>query len=216
MIGVSLALAAQSVALPQYRPRDAFVFSDGRVERVLRVKGDKVTWAGLSGSSYVRSRNFILPVESWRSRAGVGQRKVFGRPDSLWPVVRPRSAGFRVVAQTRIKPRAPMRRAVTLWTCQSQKPRILRLAIGTFNTIPFKCDRFSALNMRLLERLEWDYAPELGHYVRRASVDYLRSVRRSIDLVAALSGPAATVRRLAALSRAARKGELSPPAKPIR
>ena len=59
--------------------------------------------------------------------------------------------------------------------------------------------------MRLLEQREWDYAPELGHYIRRVTVNYLRGTTRKVELVAALSGPAASKPRLIALARAARK-----------
>jgi hypothetical protein len=58
--------------------------------------------------------------------------------------------------------------------------------------------------MRLLEQREWDYAPELGHYVRRVTVNYLRGTTRTVELVAALSGPAASKSRIAALAREAR------------
>ena len=54
------------VALPQYQPGDAYVFSDGRVERVVAADGARMTWSGLSGASYKRSRNFIVPVLQWR------------------------------------------------------------------------------------------------------------------------------------------------------
>lgn len=203
----ALALAAAPVGLPDYRPNDSFVFSDGRVERVVRVDGDRITWAGMSGPNYQRSRNFVVPVLEWRSGRGTGRRSFAGNPDSLWQGARARSARFRVVAETRSRPQAGWHRAVTLWTCQRQRPRTVRLAMGTYATVPFSCDRYSATSMRLIERLEWDYAPDMGHYVRRSAVDYFRGTRRSIELVATLSGPAATRRRLAALSRAARRGE---------
>lgn len=209
MIAAALALSATAVDLPRYRRNDAFIFSDGRVERVLAVRRSKVTWQALSGPSYVRDRNFILPVERWRSRAGIGERRVFGAPQSLWPYVKPRTVRFRVVARTRTKPTASWRRSVTLWTCQSAKPRIVKLAFGVFRTIPFKCDRFSSVNMRPLERLEWYYSTEIGHYVRRVSIDYLRGTHLTIDLAAMLSGPAATKRRLTALARAARRGTIN-------
>jgi len=207
MILATLAMAAQPVPLPHYRPRDAFVFSDGRVEQVLEVKRDEITWAGLSGAGYVRNRNFIMPVESWRSRSGIGRRSVYGAPQSLWPITGPASSRFRVVTETRTKPDRPWRRSVTMWTCRSLKPRSLKLKMGEFETIPFRCDRYSATNMRPIERLEWDYSAEIGHYVRRASIDYLRGTRRAIELVATISGPSASRHRLAAMSRAARRGE---------
>ncbi len=66
--------------------------------------------------------------------------------------------------------------------------------------------------MRLIERLEWDYAPDLNHYVKRSSIDNFRATRTNIELVAAISGPAANRRRLAAIVRAERQKQLQPDA----
>lgn len=85
------------------------------------------------------------------------------------------------------------------------KPRQVTVSFGTYQTIPFSCDRYSATTMRLIERLEWDYAPALNHYVQRSAVDYYRGTRTTIKLVAALSGPSANRRRLAAIAREARQ-----------
>ncbi|MFM9977019.1 MAG: hypothetical protein ACKVOP_03100 [Sphingomonadaceae bacterium] len=200
-----LALAMGTAPLPRYRPSDAFVFSDGRVERVVRIQRNRITWAGLNGPSYVRDRNFMLPVLQWRSGKGMGERRIVGSPQQIWPLDRPKSVRFRAVAQTRTKPLAGWRRSATLWTCKSAKPRTVTLKLGTFQTYPLSCDRYSATTMRLIERLEWDYAPDLNHYIRRTSVDYFRGTRTNIELVAALSGPAANRRRLAAIVRAERQ-----------
>jgi hypothetical protein len=207
MLTTSLAFAISAAALPRYRPNDAFIFSDGRVERVIGVKGDRIRWSGLTGAPYSRSRNFIVPVLDWRNGQGVGKRRVLGTPAKLWPLAKPQSVRFRVIAETRSKPTQGWRRTATLWTCKSKKPRQLTIKLGTYRTIPFACDRYSATTMRLIERLEWDYAPELNHYVQRSSVDYYRGTRTTIKLVAALSGPAASRRRLAALAREARRQE---------
>ena len=200
----SVALTAAVAELPRYRANDAFVFSDGRVERVVKVKGDRITWAGLTGSSYDRSRNFVVPVLAWRAGRGTGRREVIGKPEQLWPLDKPRSTRFRVVAQTRKDPRSGWRRTVTLWTCSSKPVQKVTLDFGTFDTIPFRCDRYSATSMRLIERLEWNYAPALNHYVQRSAVDYHRGTRTTIKLIAALSGPAANRRRLAAIANQAR------------
>lgn len=210
----ALALAADAPRMPRYRAADAFVFSDGRVERVIRVQGDRITWGGLSGPSYVRSRNFVVPVLQWRSGKGVGTRRIVGAPQQIWPLDRPRSVRFRAIAQTKVKPTASWRRAATLWTCRSSKPREIVIQLGQFSTVPIACDRYSATTMRLIERLEWDYAPAINHYVRRASVDYFRGTRTTIELVAALSGPAANRRRIAAIARAARQATV-PTTKPV-
>ena len=205
MIGL-LAAATMAIPadLPRYESGDAFVFSDGRVERVVRSEGATVVWAGLSGPTYTRSRNFVVPVLSWRSGSGTGSRKVHGSPDALWPMARPRSVRFRVVSETRANPRAALRRSVSMWVCKTSAARSFTVRAGTFEAIPVLCDRYSSTTMRLIERREWDYAPELGHYIRRVTMNYLRGTTRKVELVAALSGPAASPARLSALSRHAR------------
>jgi len=203
LLAAAAALPAP-IELPRYQRGDAFVFSDGRVERVIADKGERLTWAGLGGASYQRSRNFIVPVLQWRSGRGMGKREVRGDPDALWPITRPRSARFRVITETRANPQAAPKRSVSLWVCKTGKARQDTVAAGTYEAIPVLCDRYSPTTMRLLERRQWDYAPELGHYIRRISINYLRGTTRSTELVAALSGPAASKARLTALARSAK------------
>lgn len=193
-----------AVTLPDYAPGDAYVYSDGRVERVVAADGDRMTWAGLSGPSYKRSRNFIVPVLQWRSGRGTGRREVRGNPDALWPIEKGKSARFRVITETQATPQSSTKRSVSLWVCKTGKAKLFTVPAGTYTALPVVCDRYSPTTMRLLERREWDYAPDLGHYIRRVSVNYLRGTSRSVELVAALSGPAASKARLTALSRSAR------------
>lgn len=203
---VAVALPAP-VPLPDYEPGDAFVFSDGRVERVIDTGDTRMTWAGLSGASYKRSRNFVVPVLEWRSGRATGRREVHGNPDALWPIGKSKSARFRVVTETKANAQAAPRRSVSLWVCKTGKLRLFTVKAGTYEAIPVKCDRYSPTTMRLIEQREWDYAPELGHYVRRVTVNYLRGTSRTVELVAALSGPAASKARLTALARAARQAD---------
>jgi hypothetical protein len=194
-----------SVALPSYNVSDAFVYSDGRVERVKAIRGNRITWAGLNNVGYTRSRNFYTPILNWRFGKGTGRREIVGEADALWPLTKPKTVRFRSVAYTKPKPNSGTRRGMTLWTCSSKKPSTIQTPLGAFETVPIICERYSATTMRLIERIEWNYAPSLGHYVRRSSVDYYRGTRSTILLTAALSGPAASLRRLTALSRAARE-----------
>jgi hypothetical protein len=193
-----------SIPLPRYNVSDAFVYSDGRVERVKAIRGDRITWTGLNNIGYTRSRNFYAPILNWRFGKGTGRREIVGEANSLWPLAKPKTVRFRAIAFTKPKPTSGVRRAMTLWTCSSKKSQTTQTPLGAFATIPIICDRYSATSMRLIERIEWNYSPELHHYVRRSSVDYYRGTRSTILLTAALSGPAAHPRRLTALSRAAR------------
>lgn len=197
--------APQPNLVPQYVAGDAFVFSDGRVERVVKPGSTKVTWRGLSGASYQRSPNFVVPVLQWRNGRGTGRREVRGNPDALWPLGKGKSARFRVITETKANPQARSKRSVSLWVCKAGKSRVFTVAAGTYEAFPIKCDRYSSTTMRLLEQREWDYAPEIGHYIRRVTINYLQGTTRSSELVAALSGPAATKARLASLARTAKQ-----------
>ena len=102
---------------------------------------------------------------------------------------------------------------MALWACRVDAERSIETPAGAFDVLPVVCDRFSPVNMRLLERLTWDYAPEVGHYVRRTIVDYLAARTSVIALTSELHGPAATRPRLAALSDRARASEPPRPAR---
>lgn len=205
LIAAAFASAAPVTPLPRYEVNDAFVYTDGRVERVRSIKSGIVVWSGLNNQRYTRSQNFIVPVLKWRAGRGSGERKIVGNPDKLWPLDGSKRARFRAIAETRQKAQSRSRRAMTLWTCGSDDERQSTVPAGTFTVIPVRCERYSATTMRLIERIEWEYAPELGHYVKRSDTDYLRGTKRNISLYAALRGPAGEKRRLAALSKAARR-----------
>lgn len=197
-------VATAGPALPTYERGDAFVFSDGRVERVRKVDGPKITWSGLSARRWDRDRNFVMPVLAWRLGEREGRRTVSPGAERLWPLARGAAARFRVVTETRNLKETAWRRSVSMWTCHTGAPRPVTVKAGTFDAWPISCDRYSPTTMRLQEQTSWDYAPEVGHYIRRTVVDYRKATRTSIELVAALHGPAATTSRLKALSRAAK------------
>lgn len=203
-----LALGAATPTDPSYEVGDAFVYSDGRVERVRRIEDGTVTWAGLAGSTYQRSVNPVVPVLSWRVAGVRGQRHVAGAADSLWPLHPGRSARFRVV--TEISRDEKSRRSVAFWTCRTGKTGEITVPAGTFESVPVECDRYSPWSMRLVERVQWDWSPEIGHYVRRRTTHFFDAHSTEIALVAALPSDAASLPRLRALSEAAKSGTLPP------
>lgn len=208
LFAAALATAMPATPLPRYEVNDAFVYTDGRVERVRSVKGAKVVWSGLNNQRYTRSRNFIVPVLKWRAGRGSGERRIVGNHDKLWPLDGSKRARFRAIAETKLKAQSRPRRAMTFWTCGSDDMRESTVPAGTFHVVPVRCERYSATTMRLIERIEWEFAPDVGHYVKRSDTDYLRGTKRNISLYAALKGPAAEKRRLAALSKAARQSKV--------
>jgi len=207
MIVELLALAAGALSapldahLPVYAPGDAFVFSNGRVEQVVQVAADRITWRGLSSRTYVRPVNPVLPIVQWRDKALSGHREVHGGADGLWPLHKGNTARFRVVT-TLNTDGEPDARSVALWRCRVDAARVVTVRAGSFTAFPVRCDRYSSLTMRPLQRLTWDYAPDVGHFVRRSWTSFLDGRSQTIELVAAFQGGSASPERLRAIVRA--------------
>jgi len=79
---------------PDYQPGDAFIYSNGRVERVVSVENGVVSWRTDQGESFEASENFILPWQNWGSKAERGQRWIHAAPDTLWPLMLGREQSF--------------------------------------------------------------------------------------------------------------------------
>lgn len=202
LLCLTAASAEPEVALPTYAVGDAFVFSNGRVEQVRAVNGETIAWAGLTGDSYERSANFIVPIGHWNFAGGSGTRTTYDHPDALWPLRAGRRARFRVVTET-TQTHGKSGRSSGLWTCGVGVLRTVSVKAGVFEALPVTCDRYSVNSMRLVERQTWDYAPDVNHYVRRNWIDYYSGDVENIELVAALHGTAASSERLRALVRQA-------------
>jgi hypothetical protein len=211
MLPAALAAAAMAAApaadlsragaeLPTYAVGDAFVYSDGRVEQVSRIDGEVISWQGLQGGAYQRNRNFVTPPSSWRMDQGEGRRKPSQGASGLWPLTPGKSVRFNVINETRRTAGSHWERALSLWTCKVGPRHQTATPAGAFQVLTVGCELYSPVNMRLLERVAWDYAPDVGHYVRRTNVDYLAASTSTIVLTSALHGPAATRERLAALA----------------
>jgi len=210
-VGAVPPAAREAAPLPSYAAGDAFVYSDGRVEQVRSIDGDVISWAGLQGDPYQRPRNFVLPVLGWRFNQGEGRRSVSGHPETLWPLAPGKAARFSVITEFRRTPQAAWERNLALWTCKVGARHDVQVPAGRFPVMTIDCDRFSSWNMRLQERVSSDYAPDVGHYVRRTITDYLAARATTIALTGALHGPAATRPRLAGLSAEATNAGKSGP-----
>ena len=201
MILLALAAAAAAPELPSYEPGDAFVFSDGRVERVRAVAGDRVTWSGLGRNRYERSRNPVVPILAWKVAGVAGRREVGSAAARLWPLAPGKTVRFSAVTEVEGK---DGRRSSAFWKCGVGRPGSVTVPAGTFEAWPIQCERYSAGTMRLIERVQWDWAPELGHYVRRRTTLYADGTSSEIGLTAALLGDEASTARLRALSASAK------------
>lgn len=185
--------------LPAYKAADTFVFSNRRVEKIIKVKGDTLILANRSGREYRRHRNFTIPVLAWESSAHEESTKVSGATNSLWPLAVGKQSRFRTIRQRNNDTGSIHSRSIDLWSCDVKSKGKLSVTAGTFDAYRIECDRFSENNMRLQKRQVWHYSPDVGHYIKREEINYFNGKHNSYELLAALKGRNASWQRIEAL-----------------
>ena len=165
---------------PLYEIGDVFAWSDGMVETVVRMGGDRIFWRSSDGSSFNADRNFVLPPSSWDDAAGPGNAKSSVGSGKLWPL-----PGLREKFQVSTAGPAGGE-AVHDWSCSFQGRKKLTVPAGTFDTLVLTCERGQAADGDWRYRT-WFYAPAVRHYVRRVDT-FVDGTTRPIGLVAIRPG----------------------------
>ena len=197
-IAASVAVHA-APSLPQYELADAFIYDNGRVEQLVAMSGDRLTWSAFEGRRYVRDRNFVVPLLHWETVESKGDRKVSAEAGTLWPLTPGNTARFRVRTDVtvQVKEGAPQnRRRVELWSCRVLPAAPIKVPAGSFDALEIRCEQFSTRTMRILSEERWYYSEEVGHYVARNWVDLSTGRRGGYSLVARLSGVDANPKRI--------------------
>lgn len=209
-LGLCLALAliaaiaptTNATEIPSYVAGQTFIYDNGRVERVDSVSGSRVVWAARTGRTYVRDANIVVPILEWTYRGQRGRRIISGDPEALWPLRPGARVQFSAINFTQDS-RDRTRRSLHLWTCTVRGAQRVEVPAGVFDAFPIVCDRYSANSMRVVERLTWYYAPDVGHYIRREARDMLDGVGEVYSLYAQLPPRAANPTRIETLAREA-------------
>lgn len=187
LLAVVPVAGAEPDALPQYRVGDTFIYSDRRVETALRIEARDVVWRAGNGQRFTRPRNFVVPATEWSTSRTRGRRVVRGEHERLWPLERGRTVRFRSMAEVR-SDAEPLRRIPELWTCTAAGAQRIDVPAGRFDTQQIRCDRYSPDTMRVQRRVIWYYSADVGHYVRRETIEFGTGKRSTVDLVAQLHG----------------------------
>ena len=202
MMALTFVTRASAAEMPRYVPGQAFIYDNGRVERVHDVANERVVWAARTGRTYVRDANIIVPILEWTYRGQRGRRVISGQPSNLWPLRAGARTQFSAINFT-LDTRERTRRSLHLWTCNVRAIQRIEVPAGAFDAFPIVCDRYSPNSMRIVERLTWHFAPDVGHYIRREARDMLDGVGEVYSLYAALPPRAANPVRIEALAREA-------------
>jgi hypothetical protein len=195
---LAASVAIRAAPLPQYELADAFIYDNGRVEQLVAMSGDELTWSAFEGRQYVRDRNFVVPLLHWKTVESSGTRQVSAEARALWPLKPGKAVRFRVLTDVTVhaKEGNTRRRRAELWSCRVLPPASMTVPAGTFGAIEIRCEQFSPSTMRVISEERWYYSEEVGHYVSRSWVDLLSGRRGSYSLVARLHGLEANPQRI--------------------
>lgn len=183
---------------PTRRVGDTFVFGRSTVRRVVAASGTQLEWATTDEQRYLSSVHFFAPVLAFDTPHEERRSVLRGNPGALWPLRVGRRVAFDEERTVRLGRLGVERRSTLRWECAVLQARAVSVPAGDFDSFHVRCEAHRAdLPVRVpLQVVSWDYAPSLGHYVRRQWFEGGRA-RESV-LGAALPARVATPERVAA------------------
>jgi len=172
---------------PSYEADDVYVYTDGRVETVLRVGPERTLWETVEGNAYTAYRNFILPPISWKIGATSGENQIKPAAGVKWPLATTENVIFWVGSKAADE--APDAPAVWSgrWRCKAGGAVKVQAVAGWFNAIAIQCNRANP-EPGTWKRRTWYFVADVGHYVRRVDVMQGTGRKVTVDLVAVSPG----------------------------
>jgi hypothetical protein len=171
---------------PRYEAGSTFVYSDGRVDTVVGLKGDTVRWQRNDGTKFTAYRNFLLPWAYWQSETESGKSTLDGKPWALWPRSMRQEVAFSAVSV--VQPAAgALKSAGEDWRCRLSGRQKVTVVAGSFDTLKLACERAATTSSPALSRV-WYYAPSIQHYVRLEDRGKAPAADTQVELVAIRPG----------------------------
>lgn len=181
---------------PAVRAGDTYIYGAASVRRVAAVSPGALTWTTTDGQNFRTGRDFFTPLLEQTRPDQRLTSTLSGQPGALWPLSVGRTVSFGESRTTRL---TAIDREVTTqlrWECAVIDTRVSQVPAGDFETYHVGCKAWRSGFFLPLQTITWDYAPSLGHYVRRTWFEGGRP--RQAVLAAALPAPLATAPRIAA------------------
>lgn len=202
--GVQTAIELPPADRPIYREGQTFIYDRDSVRQVRELGDGFVSWGSGDRELFRTSEHFFLPrvYQDYDDRT---RRRTFdGDPGALWPLAVGKQVEFVEQRSIYLKQSGTTERTTRRWQCEVGESRVSHTPAGDFDSHRVTCrsyrEGFSSLrSLSPVQVVYWDYAPSLGHYVRRESWSP-RSGRRTVrTLSAALPAELANPARIDAV-----------------
>lgn len=173
---------------PAYELGSTFVFSNGSVETVIGLDGQKIRWRTNRGETFTADRNFVVPRLSWYSDGRRGERLIQGRPEAIWPLRVDQKVSFTTRTTVRGKDGLEsVKKTDETWDCNTEGMARISVVAGVFSTVKVSCERKINDRSPLLTRI-WYYAPSIGHVVRMNDLYNIVESDKHVELVSIRPG----------------------------
>lgn len=186
---------------PAARPRlargDTFIYGDTRIRRVTAADPKGITWVTESGAEQRSSLDFFAPQLSYTTPEAQVESTIDGDTAALWPLSAGKKVSFVETRNTTWARGGRQRSQTYRWECEVVDMRMSYVPAGDFETFHVICRSYLPMLFVPIQVVTWDYAPGLGHYVRRTWFSGGR--QRQTMLSAALPGKLATTKRIEAV-----------------
>jgi len=172
--------------MPRYGVGDSFSYDNGRVETVVAVDGNVVSWKNDRGFAFTAYSNPIMPRLTWRSQTRESKLDdLTAPPDALWPLKLGNEVKFSY-SNTVVEKQSGSEKTYDLtFDCRVTGTHEVTVPAGRFDTYRINCYRNQRISGRFFGTRNWYYAPSIGHYVLRE--DIYRSKSRPTRRVALAS-----------------------------
>jgi hypothetical protein len=198
--GLSLPPAEQ----PTYRVGQTFVYERDRVRQVRALDDGEVAWGNGQRELFRTRQHFFLPRVLQDNDRRTVRRSFAGDPSALWPLQIGKQVEFVEHRSTFRKASGETSHTERRWRCSVDDARVSRTPAGAFDSYRVTCRSYrqgfsSWRSLQPIQVVYWDYAPAIGHYVRRESWSPRTGKRSVRSLSAALPASLASPRRIDAV-----------------
>ncbi len=186
--------------LPRYATGESFLFDDGRIDTVISVDGETVTWRDDRGILRWIHRNFLLPDIAWQNSSRRSRSQTTAEPGLLWPLQVGNSGRFDFQQTVQANDGSEQNEYRQSWQCEVSGTEVLFVPAGTFDVYKIPCYRYIHGTSTWRQTRTYYYAPRVGHYVKRTDVYASRPSRERSLIGAGFNSTALPGREQAALN----------------
>lgn len=182
---------------PKLQLGDTFVFGRSTVSRVSAASAQSLTWTLADGRSLSGTRDFFVPPLLVDVPGRRVESTISGEPARLWPLAAGKRVSFEETRRTTWTETGYVATVQRRWDCEVVDARVSFVPAGDFAAWHVRCSAYAPNFPLPMQTITWDYAPSLGHYVRRSWFEERR--QRVAMLSAALPSGVATPARIEAV-----------------